>query len=207
MLIKKSISLVLLFIFTVFIASPLAVAEPSSPDISLAEFLKTTDEIKAGYAYPSIKLTSAGVGKAVLKAHTPIVIRCTETISTKDIVNGGTVYFAVVADVKNSNGTTLIKAGTPVTAQISFSKNNGMIGRSGELTVSNFHTTAVDGSHVPLSGTLSSSPDDKMTLSIALSVIICPLFLLLKGDEARLHAGATKTAYTIVDTYIKTTSL
>lgn len=50
-------------------------------------------------------------------------------------------------------------------------------------------------------------PDDKMTVSIVLSVLICPLFLLMKGDEAQVPAGTTKTAYTITDTYIKTVSL
>ena len=42
-----------------------------------------------------------------------------------------------------------------------------------------------------------------MTLSIVLSVLICPLFLLMKGEEAQLPVGATKTAYTITDLYIK----
>ena len=46
-----------------------------------------------------------------------------------------------------------------------------------------------------------------MTLSIVLSVLICPLFLLMKGDEARLEAGMTKSAYTVVDTYVKAVRL
>ena len=82
-----------------------------------------------------------------------------------------------------------------------------MIGRSGELTVNDFHTTAVDGTYIPLSGSVSAKPDDKMTLSVVLSVLICPLFLLMHGDDARLPVGSTKTAYTITDTYVKTNRL
>ena len=134
-------------------------------------------------------------------------MRCTETISTRDIVSGGEVNFAVVNDVKDASGNILIKAGSPVTAQISFVKTKGMIGRSGEVTVTDFHTTAVDGTYVPLSGSVSARPDDKMTLSIVLSVLVCPLFLLLKGDDAQVPAGTTKTAYTISEVHIKTVRL
>ena len=82
-----------------------------------------------------------------------------------------------------------------------------MIGRSGEVTVTDFHTTAVDGTYVPLSGSVSARPDDKMTMSIVLSVLICPLFLLMKGEDAQVPAGSTKTAYTISEVHIKTVRL
>ena len=154
-----------------------------------------------------MKLTYSGADKSTIAAHTPIVIRCTETISTKDVVSGGEVNFAVVNDIKDSNGNILIKGGTPVTAQISFSKTKGMIGRSGEVTITDFHTTAVDGTYVPLSGSVSARPDDKMTMSIVLSVLICPLFLLIKGDDAQVPAGTTKTAYTISEVHIKAVRL
>lgn len=207
MFVKKLTSSLLLFSFMFLTMSPLTASTLPNKNESLADFLKATDKVEASYSYPSMVLTSNATGKSVLPAHTPIVIRCEETITTKDIVSGGTVNFSVVNDVKNSNGVVLIKAGSPVTAQISFSRDKGMIGRSGQLTVSDFHTVAVDGTYVPLSGTVSANPDDKMTLSIVLSVLICPLFLLMKGDEARLPAGTTKTAYTIAETYIKAVRL
>jgi hypothetical protein len=75
------------------------------------------------------------------------------------------------------------------------------------LTVTDFHTTAVDGTYIPLSGSISARPDDKMTVSIILSVLVCPLFLLMKGNEAQLTIGTAKTAYTVTDVYINTTRL
>ena len=208
MKIKKTIASFLLIAFcSVFSVPTTGIATASTDTETLYDFIKNTKEITASYTYPSMKLAAAGAWKSTLAAHTPIIIRCTENISTRDIVSGGEVNFAVVNDVKDASGNILIKAGSPVTAQISFVKTKGMIGRSGEVTVTDFHTTAVDGTYVPLSGSVSARPDDKMTLSIVLSVLVCPLFLLLKGDDAQVPAGTTKTAYTISEVHIKTVRL
>ena len=171
---------------------------------NLADFIKNNDKIEAKFSYPSMKLSSNRNGKAVLPAHTAIMIKCDDTISTKNIASGATVHFSVVNDIKNNDGLVLIKAGTPVSAQISFVEENGMIGKSGKLTISDFHTTAIDGTYIPLSGTVSSNPEDKMVLSIVLSILVCPLFLLLKGGEGSLPAGTIKTAYTITDISVNT---
>lgn len=177
--------------------------------MTLYEFLNTTDEIKASYKYPSMKLadTSNTNGKSLLKAHTPIIIKCAETITTKNIVSGGEVKFVIPSNITSPDGKILISAGTPVTAQISFAQDKGFVGKSGELTVTDFHTTAVDGTYIPLSGSISARPDDKMTVSIILSVLVCPLFLLMKGNEAQLTIGTAKTAYTVTNVYINTTRL
>lgn len=176
---------------------------PAQQPENLNEFIKTTENIIAGYTYPSMRQSVKTPEKVSLPSHTPIVIRCNNTIDTKNVVSGSNVDFSIVNDVKGSSGEILIKAGTPVTAQISFKKDKSALGKSGELTISDFHTLAVDGSYVPLSGTLSSNPDDKMTLSIVLSVLLCPLFLLMKGEDAQVLAGTTKTVYTTSTIYIK----
>ncbi len=200
--IKKLLSLFLSVSIMILFTAPLS-AESSNEDESLYNFLKTTENITTSYKYPSMKLATSVNGKSRLSAHTPIMIRCEETISTKDVVSGGTVNFSVLSDVKDENGLIVIRAGAPVTAQITFAKKNGMIGKSGQITVSDFHTIAVDGTYVPLSASISAQPDDNMTTSVVLSVLICPLFLLMKGDEAQVPAGTTKTAYTVSDVYIK----
>ena len=208
MKIKKIVASFLALSFMSLFTTPLSAGVAAqSNQMTLSEFLKTTDKVEASYSYPSMRLSANGVGKSTLSAHTPIIIRCVDTITTKEIVSGGTVNFAVVADIKDASGNVLIKSGTPVTAQISFSKSKGMIGKSGEVTVSDFSTTAVDGTYVPLSGSVSAKPDDKMTMSIVLSVLICPLFLLMKGEEAVVSAGTQKTAYTVTDVYVKPTKI
>ncbi len=200
-MLKKLFSLLL--IGTLLSLSPI-----SASDLSLKEFLKTTDKIEAKMEYPSMqRLATNSTSGVKLNANTPIMIKCDETITTNDVVSGSTVKFSVLQDVKNDAGIVVIRAGEPVTAQIAFAKKRGRIGGSGQLTVSDFHTTAVDGTYVPLSGTVSQNPDDKMVLSICLGVLVCPLFLLMRGDDAKVPAGTTKTAYTASIVYIKANSL
>lgn len=203
MQIKKIISSFLLVSFFTLFTSPISAEVSQKNSQNLHDFIKNTEEVSAYYNYPSMKLASASSGQLKLPAHTPIVIRCDETISTRDIISGGTVKFSVVGDVRSTSGKVLIAAGTPVSATISFSSPSGMIGKSGTIAINDFHTDAVDGSYVPLSSSISANPDDKMTISIVLSVLVCPLFLLMKGDDAQVPAGTTKTAYTVSDVYVK----
>ena len=204
---KKLTALFLLVTFISAFTSPLCGGvSANTGQETLKDFLKTTENITAAYVYPSMKLSSAEKGKTVLPAHTPVIMRCNETISTSDFVSGSSVSFTVVNDVKDAKGLVLIKAGTPVSAQVVFAKNKGMIGQSGKITISDFHTTAVDGTYIPLSCSISMAANSRMTTSIVLSVFICILFLLMQGEEASVAAGTTKTAYTAAETYIKATA-
>lgn len=203
---KRFKALILLVTFlTSFGASPLFADYASNKNQTLTEFLKSTDEISTHYAYPSM-IASANTKGYCLPAHTPVPIRCEETITTKSLVSGTEVCFSVCGNIKDASGHTIIKSGTPVTAEITFTKES-MIGRSGIITVTDFHTTAVDGTYIPLSASVNAQPDDKMCTSIVLSILICPLFLLMKGEEARVPAGTTRTAYTVSDIYINPSAL
>lgn len=169
---------------------------------TLKDFLQNTEKIDARYTYPSMPAQKNSTPKVILSAHTPVTLRNLYNISTDNIVSGTSVDFAVLADVRDRFGNTIIKAGTPATAQIIFAKQTGdNLGKAGKLEISDFHTKTVDGRYVPLSGSISSQGEDRMVLSIVLSVLICPLFLLMDGDDAVIPAGATKTAYTVSDLY------
>lgn len=203
MIIKKLTSFVLTFLFIFLTTTQISMSASPDKKVTLADFIANNDEIEAKFVYPTMKLSSNGNNRTLLPANTPIVIRCHDNLSANNFTSGSSVNFSVVNDVKASNGAILIKAGAPVMAQVTFVENNGMIGKSGKITISDFHTVAVDGTYVPLSGTVSSNPDDKMVLSILLSVFVCPLFLIMKGADGVLPAGTTKTAYTTTNTYIK----
>ncbi len=209
MKLKKSIANFLIIVLSQIYFIPLQAAIAIQKDMTLYEFLKTTDsnKVMASYKYPSLKLSANAPGKSTLSAHTPIVVKSIETISTKTITSGQSVNFVTVGDVKDEKGNILITSGTPVSATVNFAKSKDLIGKSGELTINDFHTTAVDGTYIPLSGSISNSPDDKTTLSVVLSVIVCFLFLLMKGEDAQLVEGTTKTVYTISETYIKTNNI
>lgn len=175
----------------------------SDTEMSLYEFLKTTKNIKASYEYPNNKIAATSVNKSNLLAHTPIVVKNLQTISTKEFHSGDVVRFSVVNDVKDEHDNILIKAGSLVEAQISFIKDKGMLGNSGEITIRDFHTTAVDGTYIPLSGTISEVAEDKIVKTVVLSVLICPLFLLMKGEDAEIPENTSRTIYTISGVSIK----
>ncbi len=200
---KKMISSFLIFIL-ITITSPCALSNGTREE-NLHQFLKTTENINAKITFPGMKIASNNIKPAnavKLQAMTPLTIRATQTISTRDIISGSTISFATVSDVKNEKGQILIRSNTPVTAQISFAKKKGCIGTAGDLTISDFHTTAVDGTYIPLVGNVNQKGDDKMVLSVVLSVLVCPLFLLMKGEDAQVPVGMTKPAYTAADVYV-----
>lgn len=170
---------------------------------SLNDFVKNTKTINASYKYPSMPAQQKKVTSVVLPAHTPVLLRNMNTISTNNIISGSNVNFLVMSDVKDRLGNILIKAGTPATAQITFARQTGdNLGMEGKVEINDFHTTAIDGTFVPLSGSLSAKGENRMALSIVLSVLICPLFLLMDGNEATIPAGATKTVFTVSEVYI-----
>lgn len=197
---KKILSLLMICSFIAISNTPLFADDIND---SLHNFINTTENIQAKYEYPSMKLLVASEHKTTLSAHTPVVIINNSTISTQDIVSGDKVSFSVLNDVTDKNNKVLIKSGAPVEANILFEKTD-RLGKSGKITITDFHTTAVDGSYVPLSSTISVAPEDKEILSITLSVLICPLFMLMKGKHAQVPEGFTKTVYTFSDVYIKT---
>ena len=87
MKIKKVVASILVLSFmSMFSVSLSTKVVAQTDEMSLSEFLRTTDKIEASYSYPSMRLSANGVGKSILSAHTPIIIRCVDTISTKEIV-------------------------------------------------------------------------------------------------------------------------
>ncbi len=139
---------------------------------------------------------------SILKANTTVVLSLNEKVSTKTVSAGSIVRFNVETDVKDSEGNILIKAGTIATAEITTYKNKGMIGQSGSLGISNFRTTAVDGTQIPLLANLASNPDGNTASTVTLTVLFGPLGLLRHGKDAEFAAGTLLQAYTISDTKI-----
>jgi hypothetical protein len=167
------------------------------------EFLNKHQEIHVEYKYSvhqADKIAATGQ-KVKLPAGAPVVIKFIETIKSSDATDGSSISFSVVQDVKIGDDI-LIKAGSMGQAQVSASEEAGRIGQAGKITISDFSVRAVDGTYIPLRGTVSGKGSDKVVTSGALSILICPLFLLMKGGEATIPAGLEKTTYTAADSEI-----
>lgn len=207
MKIKKQITTLLLILFGMLQFQPMYSKTFDVSEESLQEFLKTTEDIKLTYNWSSYDTNRGFEQTVVLPSGTPVSLRALTTVKSSEIKSGDIIKFTVNSDVKTKDGYTVIKAGSDVSAEIIFSRENGKIGKSGMLQISNFHTKAADGSYIPLAATLSDNPDDEMIKSILLSVFICPLFLLMEGKEAVINAGRTQIAYTHSDIYINKNAL
>lgn len=205
---KKLISGFLVALLCMWNMVPYTEAVQNSKAQNLYEFVKENKEVVVRYEYPSWKVASNDkkLGGLTIPAGTPIVLRNNETINSAAINIGSTVSFTVVNDVR-VNDKVVVKAGSVADAQISYSKRKNYAGIAGEMVVSDFSVHAVDGTYIPLRATLSSRGEDKVGLSVGLGFFLCVLFLLIKGEDAIIPSGTTKSVYTMSDVTIKVPSL
>ena len=153
----------------------------------------------------SIRATAANQlsNKTIVKlpSGTPVALRLLDTVDSNQVSVGTTVNFQVLSDVKIDD-VVLVKAGTMGQAQVIKADKNGMIGQAGEVMISDFYTTSVDGGRVPLMATLSQEGKDKMVLSLV-GTIICLFPIFIKGGKAIIPAGTQKTVYTAGEVSVK----
>lgn len=189
-------------LFSVLLAGLLIILNSSvyASTISLMDFIRDNKKIEVNFEYPSYKVADINgeyplVNTIIIPSGTPVVISNNQYLDSSQIHSGDKVYFTIVNEVK-IDGKTLIKAGSQVDATITFAKKKGMIGEPGVITISDFSTKAVDGSMVPLRARVYATGQDKSDLSLILGVTVCLPFLLMKGKDAVLPNGVTRTAYT-----------
>lgn len=203
---KKTLALLLTgLIITLCFGSITSIASNSNQD-NLKNFLKDKKEVFVKYTYPSMKVIASRCDSITLPAGTPIILRNVEAIDSSNITTGSSVTFKVVNDILVDNKV-VINAGSMVDAQIAYAKKKNYAGIAGEITVSDFAVRAVDGTYIPLRATMSSRGEDKIAISAGLGIFLCPLFLLIQGDDATIPAGTTKSVYTMMDVKINTSNL
>jgi len=131
----------------------------------------------------------------VIKAGTPVPVRILDAVSSETATAGSTVRSEVTRDI-TINGKVLIKAGTDVVAEIAYAQKPGSLGKEGKVNLVLRHTTAIDGTRVPLRALLEQSGDEK----VALSWMVCPF---IKGSGAMISSGTETKAYVDYDVKIR----
>lgn len=160
-------------------------------------YLQHKDDFTIDYKYSTGDLIALGSGANRLDAGTPIRIQTINSISSSDAMVGTSVEFRVVEDIM-VGGATVIKEGTLGSAEVVSVEENGMLGESGKITVGNFEIKTVNGDSLPLRGMINNKGKEKKGLALVLGLVICFPFLFIKGKEAKLDAGMTRTVYTAV---------
>ncbi|MCC3156926.1 hypothetical protein LJ737_06740 [Hymenobacter sp. 15J16-1T3B] len=141
--------------------------------------------------------------RTTLKAGTLVVLETSNPLSSKDAQVGQSVTLRVKYDVM-INGRAVIKAGAPGSAQVVAAEQRKGLGKEGSLSIRPTVVQAVDGQMVPLTGNgVGQNGDDTKGGTIALAVVVSPLFLLKKGKDATIPAGYEMQANVASETVIQ----
>ena len=143
-------------------------------------------------------METAGVALAsgaVLPNNTPVTIQANSIYTPDSLTVGDSVDFSTVNAI-TLNGKTVIAAGSPVTAAVQKAHKRGRIGIPAEIVLGDFYTVPTKGTKVPLTGTISKRAKSKIALSVTLSLVVIPLFLLMKGKDTAIEQGYQTTVYT-----------
>jgi hypothetical protein len=130
-----------------------------------------------------------GNGEVVLNAGTNIPLETVSMIQSDLVSLGQTIDFRVKSDVK-VDGKTVVAAGSIAKGQVMRAQKAKGLGKQGFVDIQIKSVTAADGQEVFLTGgNVYQEGEDKQTLAILLGVIVCILFLAIKGKNAQVSPG------------------
>lgn len=140
-----------------------------------------------------------------LNEDTPVKLKLTRTMSSKDAKVNETVDFEVLEDVKVGD-VVAIQHGSTAIATVTEARPKRSMGRSGKLNINIDYVRLVDGQKVPLravKGGSGGSRTGAMTGAMVATGILffpaAPLFLFLKGKNITIPQGTEITAYIAAD--------
>ena len=140
-------------------------------------------------------VSTANATEITIKAGTPVPVRIDETVSSESATAGQTIRCFVTRDVFVDDFI-VIKAGTEVVAEVTYSQKTGSLGKEGKVFLVVRNTIATDKTIVPLRANLSQTGDEK----VALSWMICPF---IKGTQSMIPSGTETKAYVDYDTKVE----
>lgn len=128
-------------------------------------------------------------GKVTVKAGTPVFLETTKIISSRYLKVGQTIDLRVRYDVKVDDKV-VIKAGSLAKGQVIRARKAKGVGQEGLIDIEMKSIQFVDGQVAPLAGdSLFTEGDDRMALALGLGILVCLLFLLIKGKNGEIPAG------------------
>ena len=143
-----------------------------------------------------IQQVSAQKAPVVVQVGTIVAVRIDETVSGKTHMLGATVRASVARDVMVNN-VLVIKIGTPVDITVAQAEKAGMVGQAGAIHLNIESTTTVDGQNVFLRGNAGAEGQSATGAAVGAGVVICPLFLMVKGKEGFIPVGTEMLAKTL----------
>lgn len=132
----------------------------------------------------------------VLRTGTPIALRLSEPISTKEkAAKANDRVRLEVAEAVTVGGVVVIPVGSPATGELTDVRNKGMWGKSGHIT-GRVLTVNANGRTIRLSGTFDSKGGSGTAGAVAVSAIVfAPAGFFMTGKSAELPAGTAIRAF------------
>ena len=140
--------------------------------------------------------------KLKLEEGTVVRVKSMSDISSKTAKDGDLVDFVCAEDIF-VNDKLVIKQNARVTASVEDAEHAKSLGKEGSLRIAFINVRAIDGQKIPLRA-VRGTTEGKNTVAatVALSVVLSPLFLLKKGKEVKIPVGKMMEAYTSQDVEI-----
>ena len=138
---------------------------------------------------------------AVLPANTPVLVQANSSVTSANLKSGDSVYFNVVNNVLNS-GNVVIAQGTPVVGIVKRVTKKRWLGVPGYIEIGDFTTKSINDVTIPLNGAVNEKGKSNKTLSVALTILILPLFFIFTGKNAVINQGYQTTLFTTTNTNI-----
>jgi hypothetical protein len=141
-----------------------------------------------------------------LSEDTPVRLKLTRTMSSKDATLNEKVDFEVLEDVKVGN-VVVVQHGGMAIATVTEAKHKRRMGRAGKLNLNIDYVQLVSGDKVPLRAIKGGSGGNHtaaMTGAIVATSIVffpaAPFFLFMHGKDITIPKGTEITAYIAADT-------
>jgi len=143
-----------------------------------------------------------------LSEDTPVKLKLTRTMSSKDAKADEKVDFEVLEDIKVRD-VVVVKQGAMAIATVTEAHPKRRMGRAGKLNINIDYVQLVDGEKVPLRAVKGGSGGNHtgaMTGAIVASSILffpaAPFFLFMHGKDITIPKGTEITAYVAADTVL-----
>ena len=141
-----------------------------------------------------------------LSEDTPVKLRLTRTMSSKDAKADEKVDFEVLEDIKVGDAI-IVQHGAMAIGTVTEAQPKRRMGRAGKLNINIDYVQLVDGEKVPLravKGGSGGSHTGAMTGAIVATSILffpaAPFFLFMHGKDITIPKGTEITAYIAADT-------
>lgn len=153
---------------------------------------------------PPLQVTVDG-NKLNLPDGTSVKLQVKDTLASNKSKTGDKVEYVVEEDVVDVEKRVLIRKGAPATGVITLAKGRGGLGRSGKLEFTCENVLAVDGNTIPLRGDQAKRGKSGKASMVAVTLLLSPLGLFMKGKNITVKQGTVITAY--VDSVPETAAL